>query len=107
MARHIVTEIRAFCLFASHFHELCSLSEQYKWVRNLHVTALVEDNPNSTSGRDITLLYQVKPGSCKCNLQSYYMRMLTQPLIGDQSFGIQVAELAHFPEQVVQVCTRL
>jgi DNA mismatch repair protein MSH2 len=64
ISEHIATHIRALCVFASHFHELCSLSERIPHVKNLHVIANVEENAQSLTGRDITLLYKVEPGSC-------------------------------------------
>lgn len=52
-------------------------------VTNQHVVAHVD----SAAGKqqDITLLYKLEPGPC------------------DQSFGIHVAQLANFPEEVVQL----
>lgn len=104
ISEHIVTELRCFALFATHFHELTALSEQYpKAVQNLHVVAFISDRdetgttdpdtemtdsgiPAKTSGaREVTLLYRVEPGIC------------------DQSFGIHVAELVRFPEKVVNM----
>jgi DNA mismatch repair protein MSH2 len=82
--RHLATEIHAFCLFATHFHELTTLSQQVPHVKNLHVVAHVSEG-STTKDRDITLLYKVEPGVC------------------DQSFGIHVAQLCNFPESVVKV----
>lgn len=95
-SRHIATQIKSFCLFATHFHELTSLGETAPFVGNLHVSAHVggsgtegEDNTSQGSkGREITLLYKVVEGVC------------------DQSFGIHVAELAQFPDSVVQLAKR-
>ena len=56
-------------------------------MQNLHVMAHVEEKSDSITGRDIVMLYKVQPG------------------ISDQSFGIHVAELAKFPEEVSQGST--
>ena len=58
LCRHIASQIHAFCLFATHFHELTALDQQISHVKNLHVVAHVENNKE----RDMTLLYKVEPG---------------------------------------------
>ncbi|THH09566.1 hypothetical protein EW145_g1915 [Phellinidium pouzarii] len=93
ISEHIALHIHAFCLFATHFHELTALDQQLTHVKNLHVVAHVTKTGESTQDRDITLLYKVEPGKsydCVC----------------DQSFGIHVAELANFPEDVVKLAKR-
>ncbi|KAJ4001111.1 muts domain V-domain-containing protein [Lentinula boryana] len=85
ISEHIASQIRAFCLFATHFHELTALDQQLPHVKNLHVVAHVGEKAAKDEKREITLLYKVEPG------------------ISDQSFGIHVAELANFPENVVKL----
>ncbi|KAF8217826.1 DNA mismatch repair protein [Mycena galopus ATCC 62051] len=87
ISEHIASEIHAFCLFATHFHELTALDQQLPHVKNLHVVAHVEDAQDGME-QQITLLYKVEPG------------------ISDQSFGIHVARLANFPENVVKLARR-
>jgi len=65
---------------------LTVLSEEAPQVKNLHVVAHV--GSENGQSKEITLLYKVEEGVC------------------DQSFGIHVAELAHFPEQVLKMAKR-
>ncbi|KAI9065630.1 DNA mismatch repair protein [Trametes sanguinea] len=88
ISEHIASQIHAFCMFATHFHELTALDQEIKHVKNLHVVAHVSKGEDDGRDRDITLLYKVEPGVC------------------DQSFGIHVAELANFPESVVKLARR-
>ncbi|GHJ90150.1 hypothetical protein NliqN6_6552 [Naganishia liquefaciens] len=88
ISEHIATSIHCFCLFATHFHELTTLSQTLPHVKNYHVVAHVTQKAENTKERDITLLYKVEEGVC------------------DQSFGIHVAELANFPESVVRLAKR-
>ncbi|MCJ1274110.1 MutS-like protein [Puttea exsequens] len=87
ISEHIVKEIGAFALFATHFHELTALVDEYPQVQNLHVVAHISDETEQNR-REVTLLYKVEEGVC------------------DQSFGIHVAELVRFPEKVVNMAKR-
>lgn len=90
ISEHIVKEIRCFAMFATHFHELTALVDEYPQVQNLHVVAHIGDDDTTTerNKREVTLLYKVEEGVC------------------DQSFGIHVAELVRFPEKVVSMAKR-
>ena len=87
ISEHIVKEIGSFAMFATHFHELTALVDEYPQVQNLHVVAHIGD-PTDKDRREVTLLYKVEEGVC------------------DQSFGIHVAELVRFPEKVVDMAKR-
>ena len=67
-------------LFATHFHELCALSEHWRSVVNYHITA-VED---TARGGAPVFSHRVQPGS------------------SSRSFGIEVARMAGLPEAVVE-----
>ncbi|KAI0053218.1 DNA mismatch repair protein [Auriscalpium vulgare] len=88
ISEKIASEIHAFCLFATHFHELTALDQELQHVTNLHVVAHVSESNETSKERDITLLYKVEPG------------------VSDQSFGIHVAQMANFPESVVRLAKR-
>ena len=90
ISEHIVKEIGCFATFATHFHELTALVEEYPQVQNLHVVAHIDDLKTSDKDgkREVTLLYKVEEGVC------------------DQSFGIHVAELVRFPPKVVNMAKR-
>lgn len=78
IGEHLMAVTGAPTLFATHFHELTALTGDVG-VANLHVDTKID----ATSGK-LTMLYKVKAGAC------------------DQSFGIHVAESAHFPRAVVE-----
>jgi DNA mismatch repair protein MutS len=67
-------------LFATHFHELCALSEHWKLVANYHITAV----ENTARGGAPVFSHRVQPGS------------------SSRSFGIEVARMAGLPEAVIE-----
>ncbi|MBI4356702.1 MAG: DNA mismatch repair protein MutS [Gammaproteobacteria bacterium] len=75
---HLVKNIRAFTLFATHYFELTELAGKNFGLRNVHVAAEKRD-------KRITFLYSVNEGPAH------------------QSYGIEVAKLAGLPETVIQM----
>lgn len=73
---YIHNKIHAKTLFSTHYHELTSMSNKLKNLKNVHVSA-IEDNGN------LTFLHKVKDGSI------------------DKSYGINVASLAKLPSEVI------
>ncbi|MFY9718550.1 MAG: DNA mismatch repair protein MutS [Candidatus Cybelea sp.] len=67
-------------LFATHFHELCALTEHWKVVANYHITAV----ENRARGGAPVFSHRVQPGS------------------SSRSFGIEVARMAGLPDAVVE-----
>ncbi|XRB17399.1 DNA mismatch repair protein MSH2 [Pseudoscourfieldia marina] len=78
IARHLLEEVRAPTMFATHFFELARGLTNVAGARNAHLSASCE----GSSG--LTLLYKVKEGQA------------------DASFGVRVAQHAQLPAEVVQ-----
>lgn len=76
MLEYIHEHTKAKTLFSTHYHELTSLEERYKGIKNLHVEVEEEDDT-------VTFLYRIKAGKA------------------DKSYGINVARLAKLPESVL------
>jgi DNA mismatch repair protein MutS len=75
-AAYLAEQIKAFTLFATHYFELTALPEQIKNTVNVHLDAVEHDD-------SIVFLHKVQEGSA------------------NQSYGIQVAQLAGVPHQVI------
>ncbi len=75
-AVNIASEINAPTLFATHYFELTGLAELFASVKNVHLNATEHDN-------GIVFLHSVEDGSAS------------------QSYGLQVAQLAGIPKNVV------
>jgi DNA mismatch repair protein MutS len=76
-ARHLATRLQAFTLFATHYFELTTLPESLPHCANVHLDAVEH-------GEKIIFMHSVKEGPA------------------NQSYGLQVAQLAGVPREVVQ-----
>lgn len=76
IAEHMAKQIKGFCLFATHYFELTTLSEQFNNTVNLHLDAIEHQDK-------IVFLHQVQEGPAS------------------QSYGLQVAALAGVPQAVI------
>ncbi|MFZ0219078.1 MAG: DNA mismatch repair protein MutS [Candidatus Aquirickettsiella sp.] len=76
-AEYLAQHIKAYTLFATHYFELTGLTEENKVINNCHVDAREHND-------SIVFLYTVKEGPA------------------NQSYGLQVAQLAGVPKPVIQ-----
>ncbi len=76
-ASHIARQIRAFTLFATHYFELTELADELPGVANVHLDA-------TEHGEGIVFLHAVRPGPAS------------------RSYGLQVAQKAGVPREVIQ-----
>lgn len=76
MIEYIATELKCITLFSTHYHELTMLDEKFG-IQNVHASASVE-------GDHIVFLYKIKNGK------------------SHRSYGINVAQLAKLPQQVIE-----
>jgi DNA mismatch repair ATPase MutS len=82
IARYIIESVRCATIFATHFHEITAMEDEFPGVvKNLHVSA------DKSSG-DLTFMYKVMGGPCL------------------ESFGIDVAEMAGMVKSVVEEAKR-
>ncbi|MGL5042767.1 MAG: DNA mismatch repair protein MutS [Culicoidibacterales bacterium] len=80
--QYITTKTKAKTLFSTHYHELTELVEKFELVKNVHVSATLQDDK-------IIFHHQIKPGSI------------------EKSYGVQVAQLAHLPQSVIKTAKEL
>ena len=85
LSQHIRNTLGCFTLFATHFHEITALSRVCKGVVNRHVDAQVRPGAQGKGAELVVMLYKVKEGVCW------------------QSFGVDVARTAKFPESLLEV----
>lgn len=82
IAEHIAADIGCYCLFATHFHEMTAMESELPNAKNLFVSALAE-------GEKLTMLYKINEG------------------VIDRSYGIHVAQMLQFPQQVLDEAKQL
>jgi DNA mismatch repair protein MutS len=80
-AQWLSERLHAYTLFATHYFELTSLSDQISTITNVHLSA-VEHND------EIRFMHQVQQGAAS------------------KSYGLQVAKLAGVPKQVIDSAKR-
>ena len=73
---YIHDKIKAKTVFSTHYHELTTLDKKLKHLKNIHVSAIEENN-------EVIFLHKVENGPV------------------DKSYGINVASLAHLPKSVI------
>jgi DNA mismatch repair protein MutS len=76
-AHHLALKNRSYTLFATHYFELTALPDELAGITNVHIDAVEH-------GDKIIFLHSVKPGPA------------------NQSYGLQVAQLAGVPQGVIQ-----
>ncbi len=75
-AWHLSKKNRAYTLFATHYFEITTLPDEISGINNVHINAVEH-------GEKIIFLHNIKPGPA------------------NQSYGLQVAQLAGVPKMVI------
>ena len=81
VARHLVEKVGCYTLFATHYFELTRLSEEFRQIANVHLSAVKHKDR-------IVFLHAVEEGPAS------------------QSYGLEVAQLAGVPAAVIQQARR-
>jgi len=74
---YVYKVVGARCLFATHYHELTKLEEQFPGIKSYHAAS-------KKTEQGITFLYKIKRG------------------VADGSFGLEVAKLAELPIAIIE-----
>ena len=82
VCRHLYSNIKARTLFATHFYELTSLADIFSGISNRRVSVKELDD-------EVIFLHRILDGA------------------SDKSYGIYVASLAGFPEEVLEMAKKI
>ncbi len=80
-AHHLAAKNNSYTLFATHYFELTALPDEMPGITNVHIDAVEHDDK-------IVFLHNVKPGPA------------------NQSYGLQVAQLAGVPATTIQMARK-
>ncbi|MFZ3087517.1 MAG: DNA mismatch repair protein MutS, partial [Methylotenera sp.] len=81
VAKQLLEKNRAYTLFATHYFELTRIVDEFKYAANVHLDAVEH-------GHNIVFMHKVEEGAA------------------NQSYGLQVAQLAGIPRSVVAAAKR-
>ncbi|VDO52169.1 unnamed protein product [Onchocerca flexuosa] len=82
IAEDIVSRVKCFCIYATHYHELTGLSPIYpKQLKNVCTASEIDENGQ------LILLYKVIPG------------------VAVRSFGLNIGKMIGLPDNVLQVAS--
>lgn len=81
VAKQLLEKNHAYTLFATHYFELTRIVEEFKYAANVHLDAIEH-------GSNIVFMHKVEEGAA------------------NQSYGLQVAQLAGIPKSVVAAAKR-
>lgn len=82
IVEYIYTKVQAYCLFATHYHELTQLSTQFSGIVSYYAAS-------KKTEQGITFLHTIVPG------------------VADGSFGVEVAKLAQLPPSIIKRAQKL
>ena len=80
--KYVTSKIKCKTLFSTHYHELTSLADDYKTIKNVHVSATLDNDK-------LIFEHKIKDGAI------------------DKSYGIHVASLAGLPRDIITDANKL
>lgn len=80
--KYVTSKIKCKTLFSTHYHELTSLADDYKTIKNVHVSATLDNDK-------LIFEHKIKDGAI------------------DKSYGIHVASLAGLPKDIINDANKL